>query len=334
MEEVCRISMHSNTLFGGKTVILLGDFRQTCPIVRRGSKQDVLHASIKHSPLWADFQQFRLTQRIRHAEDQGYADFLDAVGDGMGPTVNLSILHIAQQRTDLINFVFPDSVILDPMLCMKRAILAVTNAQIDLYNADILHRLTGASRLYMAADSLDETDTDYNANTSPIPYASVLDYVARHPPIGVPPSALYVKVGGLYRIMRNFSIDRGLVKNARVLVTDVGMRLINIRLLRDDDSIQDEDILLPRITFTSRLPSQHTLIRKQFPIAPAYATTFNSCQGLTLDRMAIDVSKPAFSHGQLYTALSRIRRRNDGMVYMGPKESDSTLNVTYEELLL
>ena len=96
----------------------------------------------------------------------------------------------------------------------------------------------------------------------------------------IPPSRLNVKVGGMYRIMRNFSIDRGLVKNARVVVTDIGVRLICVRLLRNS-TVDNEDILLPQITFTSHLPSGHILIRKQFPIAPAYATTFNGCQGLT-----------------------------------------------------
>jgi hypothetical protein len=159
----------------------------------------------------------------------------------------------------------------------------------------------------------------------------VLDYVGRRPPTGIPPAILQLKVGRLYRLMRNFSIDRGLVKNVRLLVTDVGMRLITVHLLRNNDTLDDNDILIPCITFTSRLPSGHTLVRKQFPIVRAYATTFNSCQGLTLDRIGLDVTKPAFSHGQLYTALSRIRKRQDGMVYLGSE--NQTRNVTYQELL-
>lgn len=205
--------------------------------------------------------------------------------------------------------------------------LAVTNAQIDKYNEEILRKIIGNSHQYIAADSLQESGVDDDVDATAIPDSSVLHYVARHPPIAIPPAKLHVKVGGLYRLMRNFSIDRGLVKNTRVLVTDVGVRLISVRLLRDDESINDEDILLPRITFTSRLPSGHTLVRKQFPIAAAYATTFNSCQGLTLDRMGLDVTKPAFSHGQLYTALSRIRKRDHGMVFLGHEKE--TKNVTY-----
>jgi len=64
----------------------------------------------------------------------------------------------------------------------------------------------------------------------------------------------------------------------------------------------------------------------------AYATTFNSCQGLTLDRIGADLTRPVFSYGQLYTALSQIRNRQCGMVLL-PEEKVNTPNVTYFELL-
>lgn len=98
------------------------------------------------------------------------------------------------------------------------------------------------------------------------------------------------------------SIDRGLVKNARVLVTDVGTPLITIRVLRPDQEVVDgipvdEDILHPRITSTSNLRSRHALVRRQFPLAPAYACTSDGCQGLTCDRIGADLTRPVFSHG-------------------------------------
>jgi hypothetical protein len=333
VDDVCRLAMQSSEPFGGKIIILLGDFRQTCPVVRRGSKADVIQASIKSSPLWHLFHTVRLTRPIRHADDEEYATFLDAIGDGLGPDVELTILQRTQNKHELINFVFLDDILQYPLQCLTRAILAPTNRQIDDYNAQVLQHVQGRVRYYTAADSLQNTLTEDDDDPNTLPYSSVLDYVIAHPPTGLPPHTLQVKVGGVYRIMRNFSIDRGLVKNSRVVITDIGSRLITVHRLKNNVTLahDEEDILLPRITFTSPLPSCHTLVRKQFPLAPAYATTFNSCQGLTLDRLGLDVSKPAFSHGQLYTALSRIRRRQDALVY---QTDPITKNVTYKELLL
>lgn len=161
----------------------------------------------------------------------------------------------------------------------------------------------------------------------------VLDWVAQRAFPGLPPHTLTIKVNGVYRLLRNFSLDRGLVKNMRCLITDIGHRVVTVRLLRMDRAgVEDELILLPRISFTHSLCSGHTLLRRQFPLAPAYATTFNSCQGLTLDRVGVDLTVPVFSHGQLYTALSRIRHRTHARVLMHDNEQ-TTANVTYLELL-
>jgi hypothetical protein len=98
-----------------------------------------------------------------------------------------------------------------------------------------------------------------------------------------------------------------LVKSVCVVVDDVGTQIVMVRLLHSRDLTNSgigEDILIPRISFLHQLPSGHTLLHYQFPIAPAYATIFNSCQGLTLDIVGVDLTWPVFSHGQLYTALS------------------------------
>jgi ATP-dependent DNA helicase PIF1 len=45
---------------------------------------------------------------------------------------------------------------------------------------------------------------------------------------------------------------------------------------------------------------------KQFPIKMGYAITSHKAQGLTLERVYLDLEKRTFASGQLYTALSRV----------------------------
>lgn len=91
-------------------------------------------------------------------------------------------------------------------------------------------------------------------------------------------------------------------------------------------------MLLPQILFTYTLHSGHTLLWHQFPLVPAYATTFNNCQGLTLDHVEINLTVPMFLHGQLYTALSQICYLPHARLVI-LKQFLSTTNVTYMKLL-
>ena len=156
VEECCRRVMNDSTIFGSKVVILLGDFRQTCPIVPGGTKADVLNACISQSPFWDWFEVAWLITPIRNAEDPEFASFVDQIGDGAGPRVDLSFLAHTTETTEVIHFVYNENVLQNPTACLRRCILVPTNAQVDTYNAAVLDRLTSTTRNYNAADSLEE----------------------------------------------------------------------------------------------------------------------------------------------------------------------------------
>ena len=67
----------------------------------------------------------------------------------------------------------------------------------------------------------------------------------------------------------------------------------------------------------------------------AYATTFNSYQGLTLDRAVIDLRVLPLSHGQLYTSISRVRHRDHIRSFFNQENAEGlTSNIVYKDLLL
>ena len=309
VDNVLRQIMGVNVPFGGKVMLLSGDFRQTCPVIPNGSREDIIEASIRSSYLWRAFQVYKFNIPIRQAGDDELRMYLDSVGEEGLDTVPIQFLSTCHSTSALIDFVFPQEIIDNPLMCISRSILCPTNRQVELYNSELLKRVEGRSRNYFSADSIKEV-----TNAGMIAPNGYLDYHRLHTPPGLPPYNLQIKVNGVYRLMRNISVDRGLVKNCRVIVKAMGKSVISVQVVTKDGPLPDE-VLLPRITFTYIIPgSGFTLCRRQFPLAPAYATTFNSCQGLTLDKVGIDVTNPVFSHGQLYTAMSRIRKREDGML--------------------
>ena len=51
--------------FGGPTVLLAGDWRQILPVVRHGSRPDIVEATLKSSYLWQTVTRLQLTQNMR-----------------------------------------------------------------------------------------------------------------------------------------------------------------------------------------------------------------------------------------------------------------------------
>jgi hypothetical protein len=68
--------------FGGKTVVFGGDFRQILPVVRRGSRAQVVGASLQMSYLWDSMQHLKLVCNMRAKSDPWFAEYLLRVGGG------------------------------------------------------------------------------------------------------------------------------------------------------------------------------------------------------------------------------------------------------------
>src|SRR3546814_3889109 len=96
---------------------------------------------------------------------------------------------------------------------------------------------------------------------------------------------------------------------------------------------------LPRIRFKFRLPQgSFEVMRTQFPLRLAYCMTYNKSQGQELQAVLVDLRKPPFTHGHLYVALSRVRRRDGIAAFVAAEDLEYsttpfTLNIVYPELL-
>ncbi|XP_019171089.1 PREDICTED: ATP-dependent DNA helicase PIF4-like [Ipomoea nil] len=54
----------SDMTFGGKTVVFGGDFRQILPVIPKGTRPDIVRASISSSYLWKSCKVLRLTKNL------------------------------------------------------------------------------------------------------------------------------------------------------------------------------------------------------------------------------------------------------------------------------
>ena len=83
MDRTLRDVMNNDLLFGGKIVILGGDFRQLLPVLPRGIRSEIVNLSIKNSFLWNNFYKFKLTHNMRAVDDDmSFAQFVLDVGNG------------------------------------------------------------------------------------------------------------------------------------------------------------------------------------------------------------------------------------------------------------
>ncbi|XP_019177035.1 PREDICTED: uncharacterized protein LOC109172310 [Ipomoea nil] len=61
---LAELIVQSKLTFGGKTVVFCGDFRQILPLISKGTRQDIVRASINSSYLWRSCKVFRLTKNL------------------------------------------------------------------------------------------------------------------------------------------------------------------------------------------------------------------------------------------------------------------------------
>jgi ATP-dependent DNA helicase PIF1 len=68
--------------FGGKTIVFGGDFRQVLPIVYKGSRAQIVGASLRKLYLREFMRHFKLVRNIRDQTDPWFADYMLCIGNG------------------------------------------------------------------------------------------------------------------------------------------------------------------------------------------------------------------------------------------------------------
>ncbi|XP_061998858.1 uncharacterized protein LOC133716142 [Rosa rugosa] len=128
--------------FGGKVMILGGDFRQVLPVVPHGSKAQMIDACIVKSLLWNVIKILPLKHNMRAQQDPKFADFLLRVRDGNEPFVQDDMIRIPdalvipwvgdESLGQLIASIFPglEDIAFDSSYMVDRAIITPRNEDV------------------------------------------------------------------------------------------------------------------------------------------------------------------------------------------------------------
>ncbi|UYV82683.1 hypothetical protein LAZ67_22000535 [Cordylochernes scorpioides] len=300
VDRLLKDIMHCDLAFGGKVVVLGGDFRQVLPVVPRASRAEIVAACIKQSKLWPLFVILRLTQNMRAGIDaQSFSQWLLKVGDGDLPTDQQGLISLPEScifhGVDLVQEIFGSSYG-DITALSQSVILTPKNTDSLEINEKVLDRLPNRSQCFLSVDSV-ECENVEEQNNYPTEFLNSLT------PTGMPPHRLNLKIGAIVMLLRNLNPKQGLCNGTRMVIQRMRSHVLEAQILTGTKVGQT--VLVPKISLApsdTNLP--FILKRRQFPLRLAFGMTINKAQGQTFARVGLLLHEPVFTHGQLYVAFS------------------------------
>lgn len=267
--------------FGGVRLLLFGDLHQLPPVVQGAEVAEHLE-SAHGGPFFfqipsllegAGMSLIELDHVFRQ-NDEMLIHVLNRIRDGEVTEEDLELLN--EQVHPIRTLGEGDSFV----------ILTPTNAAAQRINMAYLDALPGNVRPYEAS-----VTGEFGENAHPTD------------------STLLLKAGAKVILLRN-DPDRRWVNGTVARISRLEDKRVFIEVDGKEHELEPVAWEARRYAFDQgqeKIVESVTGTFRQFPLRLAWALTIHKSQGLTLDRVYIDLGRGTFAHGQAYVALSRCR---------------------------
>jgi len=207
IDRTLRDIMNNDLSFGGKIIVLGGDFRQLLPIKIHGTRSEIVNLSIKFSSTWKHFINFSLTKNMRVLpEEIEFAKFLLDIGDGIlndsNDNIQLPDCCIAPTDADIVQDIYGNLIRNKEFNKMaKCAILSARNADVDEINKRVVELLDMfEERIYTSIDSTKNCNDNGEFGETLLP-----EYLNTLSPSSLPPYELRLSPNCVIMLIRNLS---------------------------------------------------------------------------------------------------------------------------------
>ena len=292
VDAVLRRQRRNDKPFGGVQLLLIGDLHQLSPVAKNAEWQLLQqhYGSVYFFSSHALARTELLTIELNHIYRQTDDRFIRLLNGIRSNRLDPAAIGELNQRY-VENFT--------PEQDQGYITLTTHNNNADATNRDRLGRLPGKSHRFSATVTGDFPDHTHPA-----------------------PGTLVFKIGAQVMFLRNDPSPQRRYYNGKIgRITAVTDREIRIGCPGETEEITVEPVEWQNIRYTvhpeTREISQETIgTFRQFPLNLAWAITIHKSQGLTFEKAIIDAGS-AFTHGQVYVALSRCKSL-EGMVLTAP----------------
>ena len=275
--------------FGGVTVVFMGDWRQTLPVVPLASKEQKIASTLLFAQCWRNSKVLRLTKNLRikkHGGDSSWSSYLLTVGEGKLPTETINGIEYTKvpksmviesgKITDLVEAVYPNlsTNYNNNMWLYDRAVICPKNEDVAEINKFVLDLFPGDPYFFYSIDQVNDHDA-----------RAPLEVINKLTPQGMPLHVISLKVGAIIMLLRNLNPAEGHCNGTRYVVTNLAQHVIEAII--PDGLHKGKILFIPRIFNTPPKNFTPNMTRIQFPIKLAFAITSNKSQGQSLGSIGI-----------------------------------------------